>query len=311
MRREELADTDCGIAQALGAVGDWQSLLVVREAAAGVTRFEGFARELGLSRRALTERLGSLVEHGVLEKVPYSDRPPRHDYVLTARGEGLLPVLLALQEWGTRHVMGDGGLTGEPADGELHRVRGLVGRRVPDVELTAHDGSTVRLADPEAWTVLFFFPGAYAPGSAGYPPRWDEVPGTRGCTLECVTYGRRHDALAAAGARVLGVSTQHPQQQAAFAAHAGLPYLLASDQDGLAASALRLPVFRAGGSDRLKRVTLLVDPVGVVRGVQAPVTDPAQSVDDALADVRRLAAAPEPASEPASAPASEPAQGPA
>jgi len=288
MRRDELVDTDCGIAQGLAVVGDWQSLLVVREAAAGVTRFEGFARELGLSRRALTERLGALVEHGVLTKVPYSDRPPRHDYRLTERGEGLLPVLLALQEWGTRHVMGDGSLTGGLGDAELHRVRSLEGTLVPDVGLTAHDGARVRLVDPDAWTVLFFFPGAYAPGSAGYPPRWGEVPGTSGCTLECTTYGRRHAALADAGARVLGVSTQHPEQLAAFAAHAELPYRLASDQDGLAASALRLPVFRAGGSDRLKRVTLLVDPAGVVRHVQAPVTDPAQSVDDALDAVRRL-----------------------
>ncbi|MCA5891805.1 winged helix-turn-helix transcriptional regulator [Isoptericola sp. NEAU-Y5] len=289
MRREELVDTDCGIAQALGVVGDWQTLLIVREAAAGVTRFEAFTRELGLSRRALAERLGGLVEHGVLVKVPYSDRPPRYDYRLTARGEGLLPVLLALQEWGTRHVLGDGSLTGGLGEAELHRVRGLAGTRVPDVGLEAHDGTEVRLVDPEAWTVLFFFPGAYAPGSAGYPPRWGEVPGTGGCTLECVTYGRRHAALVGAGARVLGVSTQHPEQLAAFAAHAELPYRLASDQDGLASSALRLPVFRAGGSDRLKRVTLLVDPEGVVRHLQAPVTDPAQSVDDALDVVRRLA----------------------
>jgi DNA-binding HxlR family transcriptional regulator/peroxiredoxin len=290
MRREDLTDTDCGIAQALGVVGDWQSLLIVREAAAGVTRFDGFARELGLSRRALTERLAALVEHGVLRKEPYSTRPPRHDYVLTPSGEGLLPVLLALQEWGTRFVMGNGELSGALGGGDLARVRALEGTRVPDVALTAHDGSTVRLVDPDRWTVLFFFPGAYAPGTHGYPPRWGEVPGTSGCTLECVTYGRRHADLEAAGARVLGVSTQHPEQQAAFAAHAGLPYLLASDQDGLAASALRLPVFRAGGSDRLKRVTLLVDPAGLVRAVQAPVTDPAQSVDDMLAQVRRLAA---------------------
>jgi len=291
MRREDLTDSTCGIAQSLGVVGDWQSLLIVREAAAGVTRFEGFARELGLSRRALTERLGSLVEHGVLEKVPYSARPPRHDYRLTPSGEGLLPVLLALQEWGTRFVMGDGTLSGALGDGDLARVRGLEGARVPDVSLTAHDGSTVQLVDPDRWTALFFFPGAYAPGTHGYPPRWGEVPGTAGCTLECVTYGRRHAALEEAGARVLGVSTQHPEQQAAFAAYAELPYLLASDQDGLAASALRLPVFRAGGADRLKRVTLLVDTAGVVRHVQAPVVDPAQSVDDVLEVVRELSSA--------------------
>ncbi|HEY1105574.1 MAG TPA: HxlR family transcriptional regulator, partial [Agromyces sp.] len=62
-------------------------------------------------------------------------------------------------------------------------------------------------------------------------------------------------------------------------------------QDGLAASALRLPVFRAGGADRLKRVTLLVDTAGVVRHVQAPVVDPAQSVDDVLEVVRELSSA--------------------
>lgn len=290
MRREDLADSDCGIAQSLGVIGDWQSLLIVREAAAGVTRFEGFARELGLSRRALTERLSQLVEHDVLVKVPYSEHPPRHDYRLTAAGEGLLPVLLALQEWGTRFVQGDGEVSGALGGGDVARARALEGGRVPDISLAAHDGSTVQLVDPDRWTVLFFFPGAYAPGTHGYPPRWGEVPGTAGCTLECVTYGRRHAALDAAGARVLGVSTQHLEQQAAFAAHAELPYLLASDQDGLAASALRLPVFRAGGADRLKRVTLLVDPLGVVRYVQAPVTDPAQSVDDMLEVVRRLAA---------------------
>jgi DNA-binding HxlR family transcriptional regulator/peroxiredoxin len=294
MRREDLTDSSCGIAQSLAIVGDWQSLLIVREAAAGVTRFDGFARELGLSRRALAERLGALVEHGVLEKVPYSERPPRHDYRLTASGEGLLPVLLALQEWGSRFVMGDGTLSGALGDGDLARVRALEGAHVPDVELAAHDGSAARLVDPDRWTALFFFPGAYAPGTHGYPPHWGEVPGTTGCTLECVTYGRRHAALAEAGARVLGVSTQHPEQLAAFAANADLPYLLASDQDGLAASALRLPVFRAGGADRLKRVTLLVDPEGVVRHIQAPVTDPAQSVDDVLALVRDLAGPPTP-----------------
>jgi DNA-binding HxlR family transcriptional regulator/peroxiredoxin len=290
MRRDELTDTDCGIAQALAVVGDWQSLLIVREAAAGVTRFEGFARELGLSRRALTERLGALVDHGILQRVPYSDRPPRFDYRLTDRGEDLLPVLLALQEWGTRHVMGDGSLSGALGELELHRVHALDGRTLPDVALAAHDGSTVHLVDPERWTVLFFFPGAYAPGTHGYPPRWGEVPGTRGCTLECTTYGRRHDVLADAGARVLGVSTQHPEQLAAFAAHADLPYLLASDQDGVAASALRLPVFRAGGADRLKRVSLLVAPGGQVRHVQAPVTDPAASVDDMLDRLRTVGA---------------------
>ncbi|MBL0885984.1 winged helix-turn-helix transcriptional regulator [Myceligenerans indicum] len=282
MRREDLADADCGIAQTLGVVGDWQSLLVLREAAAGVTRFEGFDRALGFSRRALTERLGALVEHGILRKEAYSDRPPRYDYVLTPRGESLLPVLVALQEWGTQHLLGDGETSGAPGDAELRRVSGLLGTTPPDVVLATQDGATVHLQDPDLWTVAFFFPGAYAPESHSYPPGWSAVPGARGCTLECRSYATRHQALRDAGARVLGISTQHPEQLAAFSAFAGLPYTLASDQDGRAASALRLPVFRAGGSDRLKRVTLLLDPAGTVRHVQAPVTDPAGAVDEML-----------------------------
>ncbi|MEV0891117.1 winged helix-turn-helix transcriptional regulator [Promicromonospora sp. MEB111] len=286
MRKEDLADADCGIAQSLGVVGDWQSLLIVREAAAGVSRFDALAHELGFSRRALTERLGRLVDDGVLERVPYSAHPPRFDYRLTRRGEGLVPVLVALQEWGTRYVMGDGAVSGAVGDAEARRVHALVGTRVPDVTLTAHDGTAVGLVDPHRWTVLFLFPGAYAPGTDGYPTGWSDIPGTRGCTLECVTYAGRTAALADAGARVLGVSTQRPDQLAAFAAHAELPYALASDQDGLAASALRLPVFRAAGTDRLKRTTLLIAPDGTVRRVQAPVTDPAGSVDDMLDAVR-------------------------
>lgn len=286
MRKEDLADADCGIAQSLGVVGDWQSLLIVREAAAGISRFEAFAHELGLSRRALTERLGRLVEDGVLERVQYSEHPPRFDYRLTRRGEGLVPVLVALQEWGTRFVMGDGTVSGAVGDAESRRMHGLLGTRVPHVALTAHDGSTATLVDPDRWTVLFFFPGAYAPESNGYPDGWGDIPGTRGCTLECRTYAGHSAALADAGARVLGVSTQRPDQLAAFAAHAELPYLLASDQDGLAASALRLPVFRAGGTDRLKRTTLLIAPDGTVRRVQAPVTDPAGSVEEMLSAVR-------------------------
>lgn len=288
MRREDLAEADCGIAQALAVIGDWQSLLIVRECAAGVTRFEGLVNELGLSRRALTERLATLVADGVLAKHVYSDRPTRYDYRLTRRGQGLLPVLVALQEWGTQHVMGDGSVTAVAGTDEQHRLDSLLGTTPPGVELASHRGDPLRLTHDERWTVAFFFPGAYAPESHGYPPGWSEIPGTRGCTLECLTYAEHHQELSAAGARVVGVSTQRPDQLAAFVAHAALPYDLASDADGVASSAYRLPVFRAGGADRLKRVSLLLGPDGTVHHVQAAVTDPAGSVADMLARLREL-----------------------
>ncbi|MEE6259082.1 winged helix-turn-helix transcriptional regulator [Plantactinospora sonchi] len=285
MKRSDLGDADCGIAQALGVIGDWWTFLVIRDVAGGNTRFDGLQRELGVSRRALTERLAGLVEHGVLEKRAYSARPPRYDYVLTAKGEGLLPTLIALQDWGTRHVMGDGALTATTEDGsaESRRVHELVGRKLPDVVLRRHDNTPVPLTAPDGrWTVLYFFPGAFAPGAQGYPPGWTEIPGARGCTLESLTYASRSADFAAAGAEIRGVSTQRPDELAAFAAHARLPYPLLSDQDSRLAAGLLLPTFRAAGVDRFKRLSLLVDPGAVIRATQFPITDPAGSVDEML-----------------------------
>ncbi|MEU1386127.1 MULTISPECIES: winged helix-turn-helix transcriptional regulator [unclassified Nonomuraea] len=288
MKRADLPDSDCGIAQALGVIGDWWTFLVVRDIAGGTTRFDGLQRELGVSRRALAERLANLVEHGVLERRPYSTRPPRHDYVLTAKGEGLLPALIALQDWGVRHVMGDGALTAtsEHGSAESRRVHELVDRKLPDVVLERHDGELVAPNAPGVWTVLYFFPGAFAPGAQDYPPGWGDIPGTRGCTLEALTYASRFADFAAAGATIRGVSTQRPDQLAAFVTHAKLPFPLLSDQNDRLAAGLLLPTFRTAGVDRFKRLTLLVDPDAVVRAVQFPITDPAGSVEEMLALVR-------------------------
>ncbi len=291
VRRVDLADADCGIAQSLGVLTDWWTFLIVRDIAGGVTRFDGLQRGLGMSRRALTERLAALTEHGVLRRRRYTDRPPRYDYLLTAKGEGLLPVLIALQEWGDRHVLGDGSLTATAAAGsaEARRMHALVGRKIPDLTVVRHDGSAVPPADPDAWTVLYCFPGAFAPGAQGLPPYWSDIPGAPGCTLESRTYAERAADFAAAGARVHGVSTQRPDQLAAFAEHAALPFPLLSDADGRLTAALLLPTFRAAGTDRLKRATLLLDRAATVRAVQFPVTDPAGSVTEMLRLVREHA----------------------
>ncbi|MEH0829313.1 MULTISPECIES: winged helix-turn-helix transcriptional regulator [unclassified Micromonospora] len=296
MRRTDLADADCGIAQALGVLGDWWTFLIVRDVAGGTTRFDALQRELGVSRRALTERLATLVEHGVLRREPYSRHPPRYDYLLTPKGEGLLPVLVALQDWGTRHVMGDGALTATAAaeSAEVRRVHQLAGRRLPSLTLPRHDDGGEPPAVPGRWTVLYLFPGAFAPGGQGLPPDWADIPGAVGCTLEARTYADRHDLIRAAGAEVRGVSTQRPDQLRAFAEYARLPYPLLSDQDGRLAAGLLLPTFRAGGMDRFKRLTLLVDPDAVVRAVQFPVTDPAGSVTEMVELVRRSCGRPSP-----------------
>src|SRR5262245_25212268 len=289
MHRKDLADDDCGIAQTLGVITDWWTWLVVRDIAGGVTRFDGLQRSLGISRRALTDRLATLVDHGILRKEAYSERPPRYNYLLTLRGEGLLPVLLAMQEFGDRFIMGDGSVTATAAAGsrEVDRVHALVSQRVPDVELMAHDGELVTVRGT-GWRVVYLFPGAFAPAMHGYPPGWGEIPGAAGCTLESTTYAARFADFAAAGCEVYGVSTQRPDQQAAFAAYADLPFRLLSDQNNHLATALRLPTFRAAGIDWFKRHTLLLDSDGVVRHVQMPITDPAGSVDEMLEVVSRL-----------------------
>ncbi|MER6348090.1 winged helix-turn-helix transcriptional regulator [Streptomyces sp. NPDC001595] len=165
-RRE--ADDACGIAQAAAVVGDWWSLLVLREIARGHLRFDGLAEELGVSRKVLTERLRALTDHEVLARRPYQDRPPRHEYVLTERGRALLPVLVALQDWADRWLLGDGTLTGHASDdgAEARRVAALVGEPVPaELRLPGTDG---RDHDPVAAgaraTVLFAYPATGIPG---------------------------------------------------------------------------------------------------------------------------------------------------
>lgn len=289
MKHSELADAECAIAQALGIVGDWWTLLVVRDIAGGVTRFDALQRELDVSRKTLTERLKSLVEHGVVEKTHYSAHPPRYEYRLTDKGRGLLPVLIALQDWGTRYVSGDGSLTATsaPTSVETRRVHGLVGRRVPVVGLMS---DTHRLDDPvpATWTVLYAFPGAFAPAGNPLPPGWGDIPGAAGCTLESTTYRDRFLAFDRQGVAVRGLSTQRPDQLRAFAEHARLPFPLLSDEDLALTAALRLPTFRTAGVDRLKRLTMVVDPDRTIRAVQFPVADPAGSVEESLAQLARL-----------------------
>ncbi|MEP6648568.1 MAG: peroxiredoxin [Lapillicoccus sp.] len=189
--------------------------------------------------------------------------------------------------------MGDGALTATLDDAQSRRVRVLVGGRIPGLRLPDHAGVSTSLSSADVWTVLYAFPGAYAPSPGAYPPGRGEIPSAAGCTLEATTYSSHHREFVAAGARVLGVSTQRPDQLAAFRAHARLPFGLLSDQDGRLAVALRLPTFLVAGTARLKRVTLLVDPGGVVQAVQARILDPAASVMDMLAEaLARVTAVP-------------------
>lgn len=107
-RTADYSKETCSVAAALSVVGDPWTLLILRDAFFGVKRFDDWQARLGVARNVLAARLKSLVEAGVLEARPYSAHPPRKDYVLTAKGRDLRPVLMMLKAWGDRHVYGEG-----------------------------------------------------------------------------------------------------------------------------------------------------------------------------------------------------------
>jgi len=108
VERKSFSDMHCSVAQALEVVGEWWSMLIVRDAFLGVTRFDDFQQRLGISRNVLNQRLAHLVDHGVLAKVPYSEHPPRFDYRLTDKGRDLWPVLTTMRQWGDKYAAPDG-----------------------------------------------------------------------------------------------------------------------------------------------------------------------------------------------------------
>ena len=108
VERKSFADMHCSVAQCLEVVGEWWSMLILRDAFLGVTRFDQFQERLGISRNVLNQRLAHLVDAGVLTKIPYNDHPPRHDYRLTDKGRDLWPVVTTMRQWGDKYAAPDG-----------------------------------------------------------------------------------------------------------------------------------------------------------------------------------------------------------
>jgi DNA-binding HxlR family transcriptional regulator len=142
MQRTRFADMPCSIARSLDVAGEPWSPLIIRDVWVGITRFDEMQRDLGISSKVLTERLNWLVEQGMLERRPYSERPLRHDYVLTEKGLEFCDVLLALAAWGDRWTAG---AEGPPA---VHRHR-TCGHLTHVDPRCAHCGEPLRAADVE------------------------------------------------------------------------------------------------------------------------------------------------------------------
>lgn len=103
MDNENFADNPCPIARSLAVAGDAWNLLILRDAHAGLTRFDQFRKSLGIAPTMLTRRLATLTEEGLLQRRRYSERPPREEYLLTAAGLDFLPVLFMIGAWGRAH----------------------------------------------------------------------------------------------------------------------------------------------------------------------------------------------------------------
>ncbi len=140
MGRKRFADMNCGIAQALEALGDWWTLLIVRDAFFGARRFGDFEASLGIAKNILSDRLSRLVEHGIFSKTPLGDTEQRFEYRLTEKGEALLPVLTALREWSDDWIFGQGN---EPVLVKDRRSR----QRVPKLKVRDAEGREVGRRD--------------------------------------------------------------------------------------------------------------------------------------------------------------------
>jgi DNA-binding HxlR family transcriptional regulator len=103
VKRKSFSDMACPVARGLERVGEWWSILILRDALLGATRFDQFAKSLEIAPNILSRRLHALVEAGLMERRRYSERPPRDEYVLTAAGRDFKPVVRALYKWGSRH----------------------------------------------------------------------------------------------------------------------------------------------------------------------------------------------------------------
>ena len=140
VKRSSLAGADCPIARALDIIGDWWSLLIIRDALLGRRRFGEFQKSLGLAKNILTTRLRTLVDRGILEMAPASDGSAYQEYVPTPKGRGIFPILVALRQWS------------EEFDEHPEEIATLLvdrdgGRPVKKLELHASDGRLLGFGD--------------------------------------------------------------------------------------------------------------------------------------------------------------------
>ena len=142
MRHKSNQTSVCPVARSLDVIGEWWSLLIIRDAMLGVKRFSDFQRRLGMAKNILTARLKRLVAAGVLRTVPASDGSAYFEYELTEKGEALLPVMVALRQWGERFMFGPGDKHSMLLDKKKHKP-------LAKLEVKSADGRPMDVEDLE------------------------------------------------------------------------------------------------------------------------------------------------------------------
>jgi DNA-binding HxlR family transcriptional regulator len=140
VKRTSLENAECPVARSLDAIGDWWSLLIIRDAQLGRRRFGEFQKSLGLAKNILAARLRTLVERGILKTAPASDGSAYQEYVLTPKGRGVFPVLVALRQWSEA-------FDDAPEEIGTILVDRAKGRPVKKLELHAQDGRLLEFGD--------------------------------------------------------------------------------------------------------------------------------------------------------------------
>ena len=164
MQRKSFADMPCPIARSLERVGEWWSILILRDAFAGVTRFDDFQQSLGIAPNMLARRLAALVDAGMLERRRYSERPPRDEYVLSERGRDFRPVLVELVAFGRKHFAA-------PGHSVPKRYAGVFARPAPREPRSGEGSARVSGVAAVPAGVAAAGSASVAPGSPAMNPR--------------------------------------------------------------------------------------------------------------------------------------------
>ena len=140
VKRTSLADATCPVARSLDVIGDWWSLLIIRDASLGKRRFGEFQKSLGLAKNILAARLRTLVDQGILKLAPASDGSAYQEYLLTPKGRGVFPILVALRQWSEE-------FDDHPEEIATILVDKEDGRPVRKLELYSQDGRLLSPSD--------------------------------------------------------------------------------------------------------------------------------------------------------------------